>query len=204
MHRILSDSCLLLFLLLISVPFRCSSYRVGDVVDTIVRTPEESTDALNSQMPLFGVPSSAIFTELPERLSLAFQEGLRPLPWIEMYDHKKRPLKEMTVTFVYSKSGDGTIHAVSSETKYSDARSDSEGFRVKYQWKEEEEVDLQSGAVVMFLAVCIVSIIVLLQSCTGSGFEGIHHHDESSSMPSSYEAYGQPSTFAASGMPKWD
>lgn len=197
-------AALLLLVLLLSFPSHGTCYRVGDVVDTIVRTSEESTDTLNSQMPLFGVPSTALFTEAPPESSftLAFQEGMRPLPWIELKNHKKQPLKQVIVTFVYSKSGDGTIHAVSSETIY-EKDNDEEGFRVKYQWVEEEEVDLQSGSIAMFIGVCIVFIIVLIQSCNGSsGFDASQQRDGITDAPS-YDAY-QQSNMHASGIPKWD
>lgn len=189
-------------LFLLSFPVRCSSYRVGDIVDTILRTAEGSTDVLNSQMPMFGVQSTAVFSETPDRFSLAFHEGLRPLPWIETVDNTERALKEITVTFVYSESGDGAIHAVSSEATYSKEKSSDEGFRVRYQWVEEEEVDLQAGSAVMFLAVCIVSIIVLLQSCGETG-AGASLSDNSFGTATPYESYGQE-TQVASGMPKWD
>lgn len=174
----------LLLLSLLSFSLYCTGYRVGDVVDTIVKTSEQSTDALNSQMPMFGVPTTAIFSEAPSdsSFSLAFQEGMRPLPWMEMVNHKKQPLKEVIVTFVYSKSGDGAIHAVSSETIYSENK-DVEGFRVKYQWVEEEEVDLQSGSIVMFLGVLIASLVVLIQSCGGAGFD-ISQRDDSTDRKS--------------------
>lgn len=194
----------LLFILLLSLPFYSTSYRIGEAVDTILRTPEESTDALTSQMPLFGVPSTAIFTEDVDRFSLAFQEGLKSLAWIPVYNHKKRPLQELIVTFVYSRSGDGTIYSVSSEAVYSNDKSDNEGFRVKYKWVQEEEVDLQAGALVMFVGVCIVSVIVLIQACIGSGYDHSSHRDgNGATASSSYEAYGQQ-TSVSSGMPKWD
>ena len=176
------------------------------MVDTVVRTPEESTDALNSQMAMFGVPTTAIFSEAPSdsSFSLAFQEGMRPLPWIEMVNHKKQPLKEVIVKFVYSKSGDGTIDAVSSETIYSDDKNDEEGFRVKYQWVASEEIDLQSGSIVMFLGVLIVSVMVLIQSCSGGGFDFSQRGDDGTDAQSTFDVYGQAQTSVASGMPKWD
>lgn len=172
-----------------------------------MRTDKGTTDALTSQMPLFGIPTSTVFTEDVDRFSLAFQEGLRSLPWISVYDHKKRPLEQVRVTFVYSKTpnGGGTIHAVTSETTYSKDRSDSdEGFRVSYVWKEEEQVDLQSGLIVMCLVVCIAAMIVMIQSCTGSGMDLGHQGDENSGLSSYEQAYGQQSATISSGMPKWD
>lgn len=199
---------LLFLLLLLSFPLDCTCYRVGDVVDTIIKTSKESTDALNSQMPMFGVSSTALFTEAPSdtSFSLAFQEGMRPLPWIEMVNHKKVPLKEVIVTFVYSKSGDGTIHAVSSETIYDKNSNQEEGFRVKYQWIEEEEVDLQSGSIAMFLGVCVVSIMVLVQSCkngSSGGFDASQRDGMLMNDAPSYDAY-QQSNMHATGIPKWD
>lgn len=206
MYRVLSYSLLLFLILLFAVPLSSSSYRIGDVVDTIVRTPQESKDALNHQMPQFGVPSSTMFYETPQRFSLAFQEGLRPLPWIDLQNKRNQPLKQVIVTFVYSKSGDGTIYSVSSETSYSDVQSGREGFRVLYQWKEEEQVDLAAGSMVMFLVVCIVSILVMVQTCTGTAFHAPHSSSDASATSTSYGDYSYPQQqpVHAGAIPKWD
>lgn len=194
-------SWLLLLLLFVSLPWQCSCYRVGDVVDTIIRTPEETTEALSNQMPLFGVSSNAVFFESPPRFSLAFQDARIPLPWVEM-SSRKRQLDELTVTFVYSRSGDGAIHAISSEAKYEDAKPGSEGFRVRYEWVEEEEVDLRSGSTVMFLAVSIASIVILLQTCSGKE-TGPSQRENNSDNSSPYDTYGERVNIA-SGAGKWD
>lgn len=190
----------LLLVLFVSLPWQCSSYRVGDAVETIIRTPEETKDALSNQMPLFGVSSDAAFFESPTRFSLAFMDGMVPLPWVEMYN-RKRQLDELVVTFVYSRSGDGAIHAISSEAKYEDAKSRSEGFRVRYQWIEEEEVNLRSGSAVMFMAVSIASVLILLQTCSGKGTPSQRENDSDNSSP--YDTYGKQVNIA-SGSGKWD
>ena len=194
-------SWLLLLLLFVSLPWQCSSYRVGDVVGTIIRTPEKTADALSNQMPLFGVSSDTEFFESPPRFSLAFQDGMIPLPWVEI-SSRKRQLDELIVTFVYSRSGDGAIHAISSEAKYDDAKLGREGFRVRYEWVEEEEVDLRSGSAVMFLAVSVASIVILLQSCSGKG-TGPPQRVNDSNNSSPYDTYGEQVNIA-SGAGKWD
>lgn len=194
-------SWLLLLLQFVSFPWQCSSYRVGDVIDTIIRTPEETTDALSNQMPLFGVSSDAVFFESPPRFSLAFQDGMVPLPWVEM-SSRKRHLDELVVTFIYSRSGDGAIHAISSEAKYEDAKPGSEGLRVRYEWIEEEKVDLRSGSTVMFLAVSIASIVILLQICSGKGTDPSQGENDSDNS-SPYDTYGEHVNIA-SGAGKWD
>ena len=194
-------SLLSILLVLVVSPWQCASYRVGDTVDTIIRTPEETADALSNQMPLFGVPSVEVFFESPARFSLAFQEGLRPLPWVELQDSRKRALEEVIVTFVYSRSGDGTIHSISSQPKYKDTTRESgnQGFRVRYEWVEEETVDLRSGLAFMLLAVSIASIAILIQSCTDPS----QGENASSGNSASYDSYGDQIN-VASGAGKWD
>lgn len=91
---------------------------------------------------------------------------------------------------------------VSSEAKYEDAESRSEGFRVRYEWVEEEEVDLRSGSTVMFLVVSIASVVILLHTCSGKG-TGPSQRENDSDNSSPYDTYGEQVNIA-SGAGKWD
>jgi hypothetical protein len=187
----------------------CAAYRIGDTVGTLIRTPRGTSEALISQMPLFGYSTDVVFTdESPTSFSVAFEEGIHTLPWIELYDSRRHRLDVVEVTFVYSRSGDGTIHAISSEAKYKDAGDEVDGFRVRYKWVEEEEVDLVSGSAVMLLAVSIAALIMMLQTCgetsrpSASVHRDNHHHLAMGvSSASSYD-YGEQTSVAIGG--KWD
>ena len=135
-------------------------YKVGDAVDTVVWYKSSANDATRAQMPLFGVSSQVEFPRYHGRFSLGFEEGLHALPYIDA-----RNLESLVVKFVYSKSGSGQIHAVSSENVYQEGKSSERQIKVEYQWLEEEPVDIQAGMTAMFLATFLVSIIFLLQAC---------------------------------------
>lgn len=200
---------LLLGLSVLCCPLQfCVAYRIGDTVDTLIRTSSGTSEALTRQMPLFGYSTDVAFTESPTRFSIAFEEGLHPLPWIELYDSRRHRLDVVEVTFIYSRSGDGTIHAISSEAKYKDASDEVDGFRVRYKWVEEEEVDLVAGSAVMLLAVSIAVLIMMLQICGETSgpspfLHGDNHHHLAMGVTSasSYD-YGEQTSVAIGG--KWD
>jgi hypothetical protein len=140
-----------------------NAYRVGDAVDTVVWTKAGTTDAIRSQMPLFGISNKINVPRYNGPFSLGFEEGLHALPWMEA-----KYVEKLVVTFIFSKSGVGAIHSVSSEPVYR-GRVDKSGnqneFQIEYKWVEEEPVDIQAGAGAMFLATLVLSIIFLLQAC---------------------------------------
>lgn len=185
--------CPSLFLLLLScLPFTCVSYRIGDVIDTVIRTETSAEDALRHQMPIFGISSTAGF-DVSEKFALAFEEGLRPLPFISA-----DTLDKLEVIFLYSKSG--TIHSISSTPHLIVGDSKSNHVRVHYKWIEEEDVDIVGAGAVMFIATFLATILMLIQACAGTSFD-----DEDGG--SSHGAHGssvQSSTGAAYGVPKWD
>lgn len=108
-------------------------------------------------------------------------------------------LDVLRVIFVYSKSGEGRIHRVSSKAIWSDnkrSRLDKNvPIDVSFEWVEEEAVDLQAGSSVMFLTVLVVSILFLLQLCgvdddvVGVGNEG-KNNKYRNGQPDRYESYG--------------
>ena len=202
---------LVLSFLLLSLA-HCVAYRVGDAVDTMLRTSLEAKEALRSQMPMFGVNSIAEFKGSPRSFSLSFEEGLRALPWFDLKNSRGNPLEYVTVTFVYSRSGDGSIHAISSSASYSSKRgktADGDGFQVKYTWIEEEGVDVAGGSAVMMLATLIVAIVFFLQMCsTGIDELSSQRRDDGIAMSdtASYASYGDQLSIGSGGasVPKWD
>lgn len=165
--------------MLLMVTTTANAYRVAEVVDMDIVVNGVQSDALRSQMPLFGVTwISPVRFEMDELLprdartfSLKFEDGLWTLPATPLTkggDH----LEMLTVQFIYSKSGAGAIHSVSSKDAiYSAERQPY--FTVKYHWIEEEAVYLSAGHAVMFLAVFVSSVIFLLISCRFIDEDGV-------------------------------
>lgn len=143
--------------------FFADAYRIGDTIDASVSTrSSKNVDMLIADQPLFGVTKTVRLPRLPERFSVSFEEGLYTIPYIDSVNTEK-----LFVTFVYSKSGTGKIHSVTSKAVPFSGRSNrSERVEVVYDWVEEAAVDLDAGSIVMFLAVFVVSIVFLLQLCT--------------------------------------
>jgi hypothetical protein len=180
---------------------RSDAYRVGDVVDTDLVIDSVPSDALRSQMPLFGVRWTAHvrFNVDPAKartFSLQFEDGLWTLPVTPLVTKGKtisdgqQYLERMTVQFVYSKSGVGAIHSVvGKDAVYSTERRPF--FTVEYQWIEEEAVYVTAGHAVMFLAVLVASILFLLISC------GVIAEDGAAATS------GNSSVHSVS-VPKWD
>jgi hypothetical protein len=152
--------------------FFADAYRVGDVVDADISTRSALTiDLLMANQPLFGLSKTVHLPRLPERFSLSFEEGLHSIPYVD-----GQFLQHLIVTFVYSKSGGGRIHSVTSKAVQSTGSSrrfdPKRKIEVVFDWIEEENVDIEAGATVMFLAAFIVSILFLLQLCmTTDGYD---------------------------------
>lgn len=148
------------------------AYRVGDLVDAVISTRSMTTiELLLSSRPLFGVPKTIQLARLSERFSMRFEEGLHSLPFVD-----GQTLEKLIVTFVYSKSGEGRIHSVTSKAIRTDGgsariaamgdREQKKPIDVSFEWVEEEAVDLSSGTSIMFLAVMMASVIFLIQLCS--------------------------------------
>lgn len=184
---------LVLLLVLSILASTTSAYRVADVVDTDILVDAAQSDALRSQMPMFGVGWAAHVqfevSESARTFSLQFEDGLWALPATALRKGDEKFLDRITVQFVYSKSGVGAIHSVVvSDAVYSPERRPF--FTVVYQWIEEEAVYLSAGQAVMFLAVLLSSIYFLLVSC---GVVGEHAVTATSAR-----------TSPTLGVPKWD
>lgn len=187
------------FLLLLLSVVSLDAYRLGNAVDTILRTDEGAVDVLRSQMPLFGQSTTAMFAveSLPSsHFSLSFEDGLRPLPWVNLDNSKGQTLQRLEVTFAYSRSGDGAIYGISSDPTYGDK---SDTFVVQYSWVEEGEVNPRAASAVIFLLVFLASVLMLISSCSLSIESESAGHENYSGSHVACGGYEQPV-----GVPKWD
>lgn len=144
------------------------AYLVGDVVDAVVSTRSALTiDLLMANQPQFGIRKTIHLPRLPERFSLSFEEGMHSLPYVD-----GQSLEQLIVTFVYTKSGGGRIHSVTSKAVRSISQRKFDPKRqieVLFDWVEEEAADIEAGATAMFLAAFIVSLLFLVQLCKVEG-----------------------------------
>lgn len=142
-----------------------TAYRVGDVVETAMYTREFPVDLLMANRPLFGVRRTVKIPRTVQRFSLAFEEGgMHSLPYLD-----GQMLERLTVSFIYSRSGDGRIHSVTYEahrSKNGRAINAKVPIDVEFEWIEEEAVNLDAGMSVIFMATLVASIVFLIQLCS--------------------------------------
>jgi hypothetical protein len=175
--------CFTLFLLLTTTVI--NAYRVGDTVDAAVTTRSSvAIDLMIANLPLFGITRTIKLPRLPEKFSLSFEEGLHSLPYVD-----GQTAERLSVTFIYSKSGTGRIHSVSSKVKRSTNRNfdPQKPVEVEFVWIEEEAVDINAGSSLMFLATLISSIGFLIQLCgvSSSGDDDDYDDDDYDAVASS-------------------
>jgi hypothetical protein len=138
------------------------AYKVGDTVDAAISTRSvRAIDLLMANMPLFGVSKTVHLPRMPGHFSMSFEEGVHTLPYIDAGTTEK-----LVVTFVYSKSGVGRIHSVTSSAIQNRKFDPTRDIEVLFDWVEEAAVDFEAGSIVMFLVVLVVSIMFVLQLCT--------------------------------------
>lgn len=172
-----------------------SAYRMGDAVDTDVSMDGFLWDALRSQMPKFGINTKVHFEmDMPDdtreyrTFALLFEDGLRSIETRPYQNWKRESLERVVIKFIYSKSGTGMIHSVSSSAVYKANPPVARRFRVEYEWQEEEAVRLTVGMVVMMLAVFLSSIVFLFQTC-GLNDEGTVDYETDYDRPLSSSPY---------------
>lgn len=168
------------YLIVILIPF-VQAYYVGESIFTTLIERTGKSEASKAQSPKFAEDSSAFVPRTKDRFSLAFEEGYHQLPWFDTLN-----LGKVRVTFVYSKSGDGVIHSVSSEPVMKNLHDEysRQQLEVEYVWVEEHPVDPQAGSIVMFLATLVLSVLLVLKSC------GISDMDEETTGSSSNDILG--------------
>ena len=168
--RFLSMAPLLLLLLLglFAASAAVDAYRIGDTVDAAVSTRSaRPVDLLMADHPRFGITRAVRLPGLPDsRFSLSFEEGLFTLPYVDASS-----VGRLIVTFVYSPSGPGRIHSVTSRAvpivpgkspRFPSSRREVE---VLFEWVEEAEVDPEAGTIAVLAVVFVVSILFLIQLC---------------------------------------
>ena len=177
-----------------------AAYRVGDDVDTELSIDgSPPSDVLRSQMPYFGVSSTANFQIKPtshifdRKIALSFLDGLWGLPTTYLTNSRGEGLVSILVTFVFSKSGSGVIHSVSSVPTYSSEGNDSYSVRVEYKWVEEEDIYVNAGQAIMFMLTFFVGAFLLIASC------GLLEDSERDNHSQSLGRNG-----AEAPVPKWD
>lgn len=156
-----------------------SAYFTGEHVDTMLHSTTGRSAALKAERPLFGLDSSVRIPRNNSRFSLSFEEGFHQLSWFDSTN-----LGKLRVSFIYSKSGEGAIHSVSSEPIMKSIHEQYSGrvLEIEYIWIEEAPIDLQSGAIVMLLGTLVLSLIFLFQAC------GLTNMDES--VDDAIDSYG--------------
>eukprot|EP00980_Cylindrotheca_fusiformis_P007768 scaffold1650_cov135-Cylindrotheca_fusiformis.AAC.3 len=155
LQRVIAPQKALLFLLLAY----SDGYRIGDSVETMLWTNTGATALKLTEMPMFGEFSRARIEMNQGSFSFGFEDGLYVLPWIEA-----KNLKKITVVFVFSRSGHGAIHSVSTSSERG-ISSEESSFEVEYIWVEEAPVQLQAGIAAMFLGTLVASLLFMLQAC---------------------------------------
>jgi len=207
--------CISIFLMHAS---RSNGYKMGAPVQMLIRTPTGTVEALRSQMPLFGVPTSASIEksslepkdtkEKPKRLvasltfggggSASFGERTVSAPWVDVRT-SDRVLETLTVTFVYCRDGD--VHGVSSSGKFVDLKHADEEtisrFRVEYVWIEEADIDLTGGLSVTMGVVVLVSLIILVRSC--GSMEKLEEEDRGNAADGSAGYHGSAQDYSYGG-----
>lgn len=141
-----------------------SSYYLGEHVDVTLVSINGGNEVLDKQKPLFGIDSTATFprSRSNDRFSLSFAGGYHQLSWFDTSS-----LGKIRVTFVYSRSGDGTINSVSSEPvmRVMHDEYSTHNFEIEYAWIEEQPVDFDGGLFVMFLAIFLFLFGLAVQDC---------------------------------------
>lgn len=154
----LSQSCCLVFFVVCLLE-SVSSYSIGEHIETSVFTITGGSEALSKQRPLFGINSIVTFprSRSNDRFSLSFAEGYHHLPWFDTSS-----LGKLRVIFLFSRSGDGVIHSVSSEPVMRVMHDDHSrhNIQIEYVWIQEQPVDFQSGLAVMFLATFLFALAI--------------------------------------------
>jgi hypothetical protein len=142
----------------------------------------------SSSVPYFGIHSTTTFA-IPDAVAttstaattatyfqLQFEDGLwvlpaQPLAVRTRSDSSKNSnpeyLEKIVVEFVYSRSGGGTIHAVSSKASYTSTTPAPAAatFRVEYQWVQERAIYWNAGLSALLFLVLISGVCIVLLSC---------------------------------------
>ena len=170
------------------------SYRRGQVVDTDIRLDARVSDALRSQMPLFGLDASAQFSfdsidavESPSTtttFAMTFEDGLWTTPSVALQNRNHEYLQSFQVDFLYSKAG--SLESVSTSQTPVYAKDKPKFFRVDYKWTVEDAPHVVAAMNLMMIVVFAACIYFLFEafsmspdggSGTGGGWTMGKEHD---------------------------
>ncbi|CAM9628201.1 unnamed protein product [Ascophyllum nodosum] len=182
------------FFLLLRFVAVLANFRHGDVVPMSYKTQLISTtaevfetpwlDAMRSQMPRFGQPSTLSFepkslpyvesaTEDKLKIAFAFSHDELVVPRVVVRDKEGAERLERLV-FTFSYEG-GSIVRVRSDasTGHAGTGSDRGGFDVEYRWDRVPEEDEEAGISVVFLVSLLLMVFVGVDACRLSEEEDV-------------------------------
>jgi hypothetical protein len=157
------------------------SYRVGEAIDTDIRLDYDVSDALRSQMPLFGIDSAALFS-MPSMLNqsatfaLTFEDGLWTTGAMPLVNKNKEYLQSWQVDLMFSRYG--SLQSVSYQAPIY-TTDEPKFFQVDYKFHLEEAAHVTAALTVMCMAVFAMSVYFVLEAC-GMTPEGYNGDDRSS------------------------
>jgi hypothetical protein len=142
------------------------AYRTGEVIDTDIRLDLDVSDALRSQMPLFGIDGTAQFTfaaiaDKSQTFAMTFEDGLWTIPSVPLQNKNQEYLQSLQVDFLYSRTG--SLESVSNQAPvYSKTRPKQ--FRVEYKWTVEHAPHVTAAMNLMMMAVFAACLYFLVES----------------------------------------
>jgi hypothetical protein len=152
------------------------STRTSFDIRTLIHGPENLQDANNHKQRNNIVEEEE---QQPHqlRLSISFDDGFHHIPWVDVYNNNNnnnknknhRVLETLVITIIYS-SGDGRIHAVHRNVKYTTTATTTttvhvpKKFNVEYIWINESDVNIQDGILTMYICVLLVSLLGMMEA----------------------------------------
>ena len=154
------------------------STRTSFDIRTLIHGPEYLQDASNhKQRNNIVEEEEQQQQQQPQnlRLSISFDDGFHHIPWVDVYNYNNnknknhRVLESLVITIIYS-SGDGRIHAVHRNVKYTTTATTTttvhvpKKFNVEYIWINESDVNIQDGILTMYICVLLVSLLGMMEA----------------------------------------
>jgi hypothetical protein len=180
-HRRSLVKCLFLLLTCASLQDFAKAYRLGEAINTDYRLDQEISDVLQSQMPLFGMDSSAQFPfgsmqKKSQTFAMTFEDGLWTIPSVPLQNRDREYLQSLQVDLLYSKAG--WLQSVSNQVPvYS--KEQPKYFRVDYKWTAEDAPHLTASINFLVLVVFAACIFFLMEAC-GITADDVASHDDDS------------------------
>jgi hypothetical protein len=153
------------------------STRTSFDIRTLIHGPEYLQDA-NNHKQINNIEEEEQQQPQHLRLSISFDDGFHHIPWVDVYNNNNnnnnnknhRVLESLVITIIYS-SGDGRVHAVHRNVKYTTTATTTTTtadvpmkFHVEYIWINESDVDIQDGILTMYICVLLVSLLGMMEA----------------------------------------